>query len=48
MELGSLGYRFGNYGIIHRTKSRNPKYYLTEDYKALRDLERIRKSKIVK
>ena len=31
--------------MIHRTKSRNPKYYLTEDYKALKDLEKIRKSK---
>lgn len=47
-DLGNIGYRFGNYGMIHRTKSRNPKYYLTEDYKALKDLERIRKSKIAK
>ena len=26
--------------MIHRTKSRNPKYYLTEDYRALKDLEK--------
>ena len=38
---------FGSEGNLHKSKSRYPKYYLTESKKALIDLEKIRKSKIV-
>ena len=47
VELQKLGYKFGSDGNLHKSKSRYPKYYLTESKKALVDLEKIRKSKIV-
>ena len=47
VELQKLGYKFGSDGNLHKSKSRHPKYYLTESKKALIDLEKIRKSKIV-
>ena len=47
IELQKLGYRFGSDGNLHKSKSRHPKYYLTESKKALADLEKIRKSRIV-
>lgn len=34
--------------MLHHSYSKHPKYYLTEDKSALKDLEKIRKSKIVK
>nr|DAE86339.1 MAG TPA: hypothetical protein [Caudoviricetes sp.]DAT49012.1 MAG TPA: hypothetical protein [Caudoviricetes sp.] len=33
---------------MHKSKSKHPKYYLTESEKGLRDLKKLRKSKIVK
>ena len=48
VELQKLGYRFGSEEMLHKSKSRNPKYYLTESDKALKDLERIRKSRTIK
>ena len=47
IELQKLGYRFGSDGNLHKSKSRHPKYYLTESKKALADLEKIRKSRII-
>ena len=47
IELQKLGYRFGSDGNLHKSKSRHPKYYLTESKKALIDLEKIRKSRII-
>ena len=47
VELQKLGYKFGNEGAIHKSKSRYPKYYLTESERALFDLEKIRKSSII-
>ena len=47
IELQKLGHKFGSDGNLHKSKSRHPKYYLTESKKALADLEKIRKSKIV-
>lgn len=47
VELQKLGYKFGSEGMIHRSRSRNPKYYLTENNKALKDLSKIRKSRKV-
>ena len=47
IELQKLGHRFGSEENLHKSKSRHPKYYLTETKKALIDLEKIRKSKIV-
>lgn len=47
VELQKLGYRFGNNGILHKSKTSYPKYYLTENDKALRDLFKLRKNSIV-
>ena len=47
IELQKLGHKFGSDGSLHKSKSKHPKYYLTESKKALIDLEKIRKSKIV-
>ena len=47
IELQKLGHKFGSDGNLHKSKSRHPKYYLTESKKALIDLEKIRKSKNV-
>lgn len=47
IELQKLGHKFGSDGNLHKSKSRHPKYYLTESKKALIDLEKIRKSRIV-
>lgn len=46
-DLQKLGYKFGNEGTLHKSKSRNPKYYMTESKRALVDLEKIRKSRII-
>lgn len=43
-----MGHQFGWEGTLHRSHSRNPKYYLTESKEALRDLEKVRKSYHVK
>lgn len=48
VELQKLGYKFGDDGELHRSKSKHPKYYLTETRKALKDLFKIRKSHIKK
>lgn len=45
-KLQKLGYKFGT--ILHKTYSRSPKYYLTEDPRALKDINKIRKESIVK
>ena len=45
--MQKLGHKFGSEGNLHKSKSRHPKYYLTESKKALADLEKIRKSRIV-
>ena len=34
--------------MLHHSYSKHPKYYLTEDGHALKDLEELRKNKIVK
>ena len=47
IELQKLGHKFGSDGNLHKSKSRHPKYYLTESKKALIDLDKIRKSRIV-
>lgn len=48
IELQKLGHRFGSEGTLYHTWSRKrKKYYLTESRKAMADLERIRKSRIV-
>ena len=47
IELQKLGHKFGSDGNLHKSKSRHPKYYLTESKKALADLEKIKKSRIV-
>ena len=47
IELQKLGHKFGSDGNLHKSKNKHPKYYLTESKKALIDLEKIRKSKIV-
>ena len=48
-ELEQLGYTFNKFsGMLHHSYSKHPKYYLTEDKSALKDLEKIRTSKIVK
>ena len=48
MELQKLGHKFGNEGTLHRTYSKHKTYFLTETKKAMSDLEKIRKSKIIK
>ena len=45
--MQKLGHKFGSEGNLHKSKSRHPKYYLTESKQALADLEKIRKSRIV-
>ena len=47
IELQKLGHKFGSEGNLHKSKSRHPKYYLTESKQALVDLDKIRKSRIV-
>lgn len=48
-ELEQLGYTFDkNEGMLHHSYSKHPKYYLTENKRALKDLEKIRTNKIVK
>ena len=47
IELQKLGHKFGSEGNLHKSKSRHPKYYLTESKKTLIDLEKIRKSRII-
>lgn len=48
MELQKLGHKFGSEGTLHRTYSKHKSYFLTESKKAMSDLEKIRKSKIIK
>ena len=48
VELQKLGHRFGSEGNLHKSKSKHPKYYMTESRKAKYDLRRIRQSCIVK
>ena len=48
VELQKLGHNFGDNGFLHKSKSSHPKYYLTEDKKALKDLYKLRKNSIVK
>lgn len=47
IEMQKLGHKFGSEGNLHKSKSRHPKYYLTESKQALVDLDKIRKSRIV-
>lgn len=47
IELQKLGYKFGSEEILHHTWTKHHKYYLTESKKAMADLDRIRKSRIV-
>ena len=42
MYLYKMGHKFGDDGTLHRSKSRHPKYYLTESKEALLDLQMIR------
>ena len=42
MYLYKMGHKFGDDGTLHRSKSRHPKYYLTESKEALADLQMIR------
>ena len=42
IELQKLGHHFGSDGTLHKSKSRYPKYYLTESKKALFDLQQIK------
>lgn len=46
--LQKMGHKFGSEGVLHKSHSRHPKYYLTESKKALSDLNRIRENKLVK
>ena len=48
LELNSMGFKFGDSEMLHKSKTRHPKYYLTENPRALRALNKIRKSKIVR
>ncbi len=48
VELQKLGYSFGNEGDLHHTYTRYKKYYFTESRKGMIDLNKIRKSNIVK
>ena len=47
IELQKLGHRFGNEGTLHHTYTSHKKYFLTESKRALADLEKIRKSRII-
>lgn len=42
-----MGYYFGYDGVLHKSKSRYPKYYLTETDEALNDLMKIRLRKLL-
>ena len=42
-----MGHKFGSEGTLHHTWTKHKKYYLTESKKALRDLDKIRKSHII-
>lgn len=51
VKLQELGYNFASRfkdGLLHKSKTSHPKYYLTEDKKALKDLYKLRKNSIVK
>ena len=51
VELQELGYNFASRfkdGFLHKSKSSHPKYYLSEDKEALKDLYELRKNSIVK
>ena len=48
LELNSMGFKFGDSEMLHKSKSRHPKYYLTENSRVLRALNKIRKNKIVR
>ncbi|WP_279287349.1 hypothetical protein [Eubacterium segne] len=43
-----MGFKFGDSEMLHKSKTRHPKYYLTENPRALRTLNKIRKNKIVR
>lgn len=43
-----MGHRFGYEGTLHKSKTKHPKYYLTENKSTLNDLREIRRSHIVK
>jgi hypothetical protein len=45
-ELQKYGHRYGDEGTLHKTRTSNPKYYMTESSKALKDLDKIRTSRI--
>ena len=47
IELQKLGHKFGSEGTLHHTYTKHKKYYMTETSKALSDLNKIRKSRIV-
>ena len=47
IELQKLGHRFGSEGTLHHTYTSHKKYFLTESKRALADLEKIRKSRII-
>ena len=47
IELQKLGHKFGSEGTLHHSRSRYPKYYLTESKETLSDLNKIRKSRII-
>ena len=44
--LEDNGYRFGD--MIHKTKTRHPKYYATENHKVMNLLNKYRQSIIAK
>ena len=48
MELQKLGHKFGNEGTLHRTYTNHKTYFMTETKKEMSDLDKIRKSKIIK
>ena len=46
VKLQELGYNFASRfedGLLHKSKSSHPKYYLSEDKAALKDLYKLRK-----
>lgn len=47
-QLQQMGYRFGAEVGLHKSKSRYPKYYLTQTKRTLNDLRKIRKANLVK
>ena len=47
VDLQKLGHKFGSEGTLHHTYSKHKKYYMTETSKALSDLNKIRKSRII-